>query len=113
MVNFLDPFFASVITLPQPFPEQLPKPKFQIGQGVFWARVPSQGRGEIIGMIFASSISVSALGYHYAVRLDPNSSSHTDCVADWAFEEDLELLETQGDLPERFATIDYQTHNQG
>lgn len=96
----LNPLLVSPIALPEPFPEHLPAPKFQIGQKVLWAQVSSHGFGEVIGIIFASSISVRATGYHYAVRLDPSSPSRTDHVADWAFEEDLELIETHAHLLE-------------
>lgn len=88
----------SPIALPEPFPQGLPAPKFQLGQKVVWSQVPTHGFGEIIGIIFASSISVRATGYHYAVRLDPSSPSRADQLADWAFEEDLELLKTHAHL---------------
>lgn len=79
-------------------PKQFAVPKFQIGQMVVWARVPSHGYGTIVGLSYAHSVSVVASGYHYLIALDENSPSRVDCVADWAFEEDLELLATHAQL---------------
>jgi hypothetical protein len=81
-------------SLPKPFAT----PKFQIGQTVVWARVPSHGYGTIVGLSHAHSISVVAHGYHYLIALDDNSPSRSDCAADWAFEDDLELLVTHAHL---------------
>lgn len=86
------------IAIVDPPPDPLPAPKFQLGQQVLWARVPTHGHGRIIGVVFASSASVEATGYHYAVQFDAASPSKADCLADWAFEADLELLSTHTHL---------------
>lgn len=86
------------IGLTASLPEQFAAPKFEIGQTVFWARVAPHGFGTIIGLVYAHSVSVAAIGYHYAIALDSNSPSRADCAADWAFEDDLELLSTHAHL---------------
>lgn len=75
-----------------PLPSPLPIPKFQIGQDVFWANVPSQDSGKIIGILWASESSVVATGFHYAVMLDYSHASQSSVLIDWAFEQDLEVL---------------------
>lgn len=82
------------IDLPQLIPKELPAPKFRIGQVVVWATVKTHGFGRIIGLVFSGGISVTAYGYHYLISFASNSLSRMDCVADWAFEDDLQLLET-------------------
>jgi hypothetical protein len=82
------------ICLAAPLPEQFAPPKFHIGQTVLWSKVPSHGFGRVIGFVFAHSVSVQGIGYHYAIALDDNSPSRSDCPADWAFEDDLDLIET-------------------
>jgi hypothetical protein len=79
-------------------PEQFATPKFEIGQMVLWSEVPSHGFGRIIGLVYAYSVSVTATGYHYAIAFDENSPSRADCTADWAFEDDLELVSTHTHL---------------
>lgn len=64
-----------------------------------WANTPTHGFGQVIGLVFAAGVSVQVEGYHYAVRLASASSSSADCLADWAFEEDLELVKVHP-LPE-------------
>lgn len=86
------------IQLAASLPKQFAVPKFQIGQTVIWTRVPSHGYGTIVGLSHACSVSVVAHGYHYLIALDDNSPSRVDCAADWAFEEDLELLVTHAHL---------------
>jgi hypothetical protein len=65
---------------------------------VLWSKVPSHGFGRIIGLVYAHSVSVTASGYHYAIAFDANSLSRTDCAADWAFEDDLELVSSHRHL---------------
>lgn len=86
------------IQLVASLPKQFAVPKFQIGQTVIWTRVPSHGYGPIVGLSHACSVSVVAHGYHYLIALDDNSPSRVDCAANWAFEEDLELLVTHAHL---------------
>lgn len=92
------PTIVSPIAIIDPPPECLPAPRFQLGQQVIWAQVPTHGYGTIIGVVFASAVSTQAIGYHYAVQFDANSPSKADCLADWAFEADLELLSTHAHL---------------
>ena len=84
---------VSPIQLVADLPQQFAPPKFHIGQEVVWARVPTHGFGRIIGLVFAQSVSVEAIGYHYAIAFDDHSSSRVDCLADWAFEDDLEQVD--------------------
>lgn len=86
------------IQLAVSLPKPVAIPKFQIGQTVVWTQVPSHGYGTIVGLSYAQSVSVVAHGYHYLIALDDNSPSRLDCAADWAFEEDLELLATHTHL---------------
>jgi hypothetical protein len=92
-LNFNSRLIITPIQLVESLPEQFVEPKFQIGQSVFWARVPTRGFGRIIGFVFAQSINVQATGYHYAIAFDDHSSSRADCLADWAFEDDLEQVD--------------------
>lgn len=86
------------ICLATSLPHQFAAPKFEIGQTVLWSRVDTHGFGRIIGLVYARSVSVSIEGYHYAIALDDNSPSRADCAADWAFEDDLELVATHAHL---------------
>ncbi|MGV0028187.1 hypothetical protein [Phormidesmis priestleyi] len=79
-------------------PEPLAVPKFEIGPVVLWSKVPSHDFGRIIGLVYAHSVSVTARGYHYAIAFDEDSPSQADCAADWAFEDDLELVSTHAPL---------------
>lgn len=88
-----DPQLAiTPICFPACLPEQFALPRFGIGQRVVWSQVSSHGFGRIVGLVFAQSVSVVAVGYHYAIALDKDSPSRAECVADWAFEDDLELV---------------------
>lgn len=87
--------FLPPVALPELLPKTLPVPKFQIGQQVQWAHVPSRDFGRIVGTVWATERSTQAVGYHYAVQLDAASPSVADGItSDWAFEDDLELLPT-------------------
>ncbi|MBD3886223.1 hypothetical protein IFO70_31505 [Phormidium tenue FACHB-886] len=81
-------------SLSSELPENLPPPKFQLGQYVRWCCVPSQDYGRIVGIVYGSEASVKAEGYHYAIALDASSPSYADGItSDWGFEEDLELID--------------------
>lgn len=91
------------VTMPEQIPQPLPTPKFQLGQAVRWACVPTSDFGRVVGVIFGSEGSVKALGFHYAIALDESSPSFADGItSDWGFEDDLELVgtEVEGDRPE-------------
>jgi hypothetical protein len=88
-----NPLLLSSIALPQPSLVYLPAPKFQIGQRVYWKAIADPDFGRIVGVVWATEGSVQALGYHYAIQLDPASPSIADGItSDWAFEADLDLL---------------------
>jgi hypothetical protein len=83
---------TTAIDLTADLPECFMLPKFQVGQMVQWALVPTQGFGKIIGFVYATGVSVEAVGYHYLIALDDTSPSRADGLADWAFEADLQLI---------------------
>jgi hypothetical protein len=88
-----NPLLLPTIVLPQTAPLDLPVPKFQIGQRVYWKAVKDPDFGRIVGVVWATEGSVKAIGYHYAIQLDPTSPSIADGItSDWAFEADLALL---------------------
>jgi hypothetical protein len=81
------------VVLPEQMPQRLPAPKFQLGQTVKWACVPTGDYGRVVGVVYGNEGSVRETGFHYAIQLDLNSPSYADGTrSDWAFEEDLELL---------------------
>lgn len=81
------------VILPKQVPEDLPMPKFQLGQTVRWGRVTTSDFGRIVGIIFSAEASVKSEGYHYAIAIDPASPSYADGIrSDWGFEDDLELV---------------------
>lgn len=91
------------VTMPEQIPQPLPVPRFQLGQTVKWACVPTSDFGRVVGVIFGSEGSVKALGFHYAIALDESSPSFADGItSDWGFEDDLELVgaEVEGDRSE-------------
>lgn len=83
---------TTAIGLSVDLPECFMMPKFQVGQTVQWALVPTHGFGKIIGFVYATGVSVEAVGYHYLVTLDDTSPSRADGLADWAFGADLQLI---------------------
>jgi len=83
---------TTVIDFTQVLPDRLTLPKFQLGQTVQWINVSTGGFGTIIGLVYASSASVVGNGYHYLILLNRSSPSGSDCIADWAFEEDIDLI---------------------
>lgn len=79
--------------------ERLTLPKFWLGQTVIWAQVSTHGFGKILGLVFANGVNVEAQGYHYLVLFSPDNPSPEVCLADWAFEDDLELYQPQVAAP--------------
>lgn len=67
-------------------------PKFSIGDEVVWAYVSAHDYGVVIDRVWTTETVHKVTGWHYLVRLHPNSSSYPFCKEDWAFEEDLELF---------------------
>lgn len=80
------------LVLPDEVPNPLPTPKFQLGQRVYWKALSNPDFGHILGVVWATEASVKAIGYHYAVLLDPTSPSSTFTQLDWAFEDDLAAM---------------------
>jgi hypothetical protein len=69
-------------------------PKFSQGDEVVWAKVSAHDHGVVCGCIWSNeNPSCKTLwGWHYLVRLHPNSRSYSYCKQDWAYETDLQLL---------------------
>jgi hypothetical protein len=89
------------VTMPEQIPQPLPTPKFQLGQTVKWACVPTGDYGRVVGVVYGNEGSVRETGFHYAIALDASSPSYADGItSDWGFEEDLELVGVEGDRPE-------------
>lgn len=70
-----------------------PPPKFSIGDRVCWSRVPTKDFGAVIDRFYGSEGSVQAEGWHYLIRLNPQSPSFSHCKEDYGFEDDLERIE--------------------
>ncbi|MGG6270677.1 hypothetical protein ACQ4M3_38855 [Leptolyngbya sp. AN03gr2] len=83
---------TTVIGLTQVLPNRFTLPRYQLGQTVQWINVSPSGFGTIVGLVYANGVSVVADGYHYLVLLDRSCPSFSDCAADWAFEEDIDLI---------------------
>ena len=75
-------------------PDQLPQPKFKLGESVRWIQVPNPDFGRIIGVVYTQEASCQATGLHYLILLSKNSPSHAICTHDFAFEDDLEPLKS-------------------
>ena len=92
------------VVLSEQIPKPLPIPRFQLGQAVKWACVPTGDYGRVVGIVFGSEGSIRAEGYQYAIALDASSPSCMDGItSDWGFEDDLESVtstQTAGDRPE-------------
>ncbi|MCY7274865.1 MAG: hypothetical protein LH702_14335 [Phormidesmis sp. CAN_BIN44] len=81
------------VVLSEQIPKPLPIPKFQLGQAVKWACVPTGDYGQVVGIVFGSEGSIRALGFHYEIALDASSPSYIDGItSDWGFEDDLALV---------------------
>jgi hypothetical protein len=80
--------------LPEVLPEIVLQQKFQLGDWVRWRQVPNGDFGRILGVIYTNSASCIATGLHYLVLLDENSPSRHITRYDFAFEEDIERLDS-------------------
>lgn len=67
-------------------------PKFSIGDEVVWAYVEAHDYGVVIGCVWTTRSVHQVTGWHYLIRLHPNSFSYSFCKQDWAYEQDLQLL---------------------
>lgn len=72
----------------------LPIPKFDLGDRVYWFRVATQDFGVVLERFYGTEGSVEGLGWHYTIRLDPDSPSFKYCKTDDGFEADLALVES-------------------
>ncbi len=81
------------VAIPEVIPSQLPHQKFNLGEWVRWFQVPNGDFGRIIGVIYTQQASCIATGLHYLVLLDERSPSRDTCTCDFAFEEDIEILD--------------------
>ena len=71
-------------------------PRFNLGDRVYWFRVPTQDFGVVVERSYGAEGSVQALGWHYTIQLSPGSPSFTYCKTDVGFEDDLAWMETGG-----------------
>lgn len=86
------------LILPKDFPTELATPKYDIGTRCRWIPLSTPiDRGTIIGRVVVPSGSTGQQlqhwGWLYLVFLDPDSPSHSWVVAEWAEEDDIELLQ--------------------
>ncbi|HEY9631405.1 MAG TPA: hypothetical protein V6C84_29285 [Coleofasciculaceae cyanobacterium] len=82
---------AGVFRLPNNFPQDLPTPKFKIGDRVCWHPLPAQDFGIITGLEYAPAEHLQGWSWKYVVWLDPQSPSHEWTQQDSAWEDDLTL----------------------
>jgi hypothetical protein len=76
----------------QPGDNQQHPPKFSIGDEVVWAKVSAHDYGVVVDRVWTTETVHKVTGWHYLVRLHPNSRSYLFCKEDWAYEKDLEPL---------------------
>lgn len=76
----------------KPGDNQQHPPKFSIGDEVVWAYISAHDYGVVVDHVWTTETVHKVTGWHYLVRLHPNSSSYLFCKEDWAYEQDLELL---------------------
>lgn len=81
------------VVLPEVIPSSFPHQKFNLGEWVRWFQVPNGDFGRIIGVVYTQQASCIATGLHYLVLLDERSPSRDTCTCDFAFEEDIEILD--------------------
>lgn len=77
---------------PQEFSSPQHPSKFSIGQEVVWAYAEAHDHGTVVGYVWANQTSCTS-EYHYLIELAPTSLSYSFCKQDWAFENDIKLLE--------------------
>jgi hypothetical protein len=80
------------ISLLSPLPSVFPTQRFKLGQWVFWANVPAQDCGQVVGIFWASESSVVMPGFHYAVLLHHSNGLESSVLVDWAAEQDLKAF---------------------
>ena len=81
------------LSLPEILPTTLPEQHFSLGSWVYWYQVPNPDFGRIIGVVYTHAASCTITGLHYLVHLDPASPSASITAYDFAFSEDLRLLD--------------------
>lgn len=80
------------VQVKKPGDNQQHSPKLSIGDEVVWAYVSAHDYGVVVDRVWTTETVHKATGWHYLVRLHPNSSSYPFCKEDWAYEQDLKLL---------------------
>lgn len=78
--------------LKKPNNNQQHLPKFSIATKVVWAYVKAHDHGVVVSRLWLDETVHKVTGWHYLIRLHPNSSSYAFCKEDWGYEEDLKLL---------------------
>ncbi|MEW6495765.1 MAG: hypothetical protein AB1589_25080 [Cyanobacteriota bacterium] len=68
-------------------------PKFSVGDEVVWAYMEAHDYGVVVDRVWTTRTVHTVTGWHYLVRLHRNSFSYFFCKQDWAYEQDLQLLE--------------------
>ena len=81
------------ISLPETLPSTLPEQQFALGSWVYWYQVPNPDFGRIVGVVYTQAASCTITGLHYLVKLDQASPSYAITAYDFAFSEDLRLLD--------------------
>lgn len=81
------------LSLPETLPATFPEQHFSLGSWVYWHQVPNPDFGCIFGVVYTYAASSTITGLHYLVHLDPTSPSASITVYDFAFSEDLRLLD--------------------
>ncbi|MEJ1934811.1 hypothetical protein WDZ92_31815 [Nostoc sp. NIES-2111] len=87
------PLSIPPIALAEQIPQVFPHQKFHLGEWVRWFQVPNGDFGRVIGVMYTHQASCDATGLHDLVLLDERSPSHEICTCDFAFEEDIELID--------------------
>ncbi len=86
---------SATFSFPELFPAKFPRPRFEIGANVQWARVPDPDYGLVLGVFYTREASCQIAGLHYLILLDRNSPSSAICQHDFAFEDDLEPVSSE------------------
>lgn len=79
------------VSLPETLPSTLPEQQFALGSWVYWYQVPNLDFGRIVGVVYTQAASCTITGLHY--KLDQASPSYSITAYDFAFSEDLRLLD--------------------
>lgn len=84
-----------LFTIPDDSPNllSLPPQKFNLGDWVCWSDEPQiTDFGKVCGVLYTPATHTEIVGLHYLILLDEASPSRKIVAADFAYENDLELL---------------------